>query len=139
MSIIWKYLDKRSAVVDALKDYGSMRFIIEHTDDEIKAAYEKMGGISSPKFDGMPHTHNPHAVEDRMIKGIEENGTGRQWNIWRGSSRHGRSFLKMSGMCWKLFIQIRKARPMPCMTSATASALSVPRRTTKRTAPWAGW
>ena len=54
MSIIWKYLDKRSAVVDALKDYGSMRFIIEHTDDEIKAAYEKMGGISSPKFDGMP-------------------------------------------------------------------------------------
>ena len=72
MSIIWKYLDKRSAVVDALKDYGSMRFIIEHTDDEIKAAYEKMGGISSPKSDGMPHTRNPHAVEDRMIKGIEE-------------------------------------------------------------------
>ena len=72
MSIIWKYLDKRSAAVDALKDYGSMKFIIEHTDDEIKAAYEKMGGVSSPQSDGMPHTHNPHAVEDRMIKGIEE-------------------------------------------------------------------
>ena len=26
MSIIWKYLDKRSAAVDALKDYGSMKF-----------------------------------------------------------------------------------------------------------------
>ena len=72
MSIIWKYLDKRSAAVDALKDYSSMKFIIEHTDDEIKAAYEKMGGVSSPQSDGMPHTHNPHAVEDRMIKGIEE-------------------------------------------------------------------
>ncbi|WP_195415580.1 hypothetical protein [Enterocloster citroniae] len=72
MSIIWKYLDKRSAAVDALKDYGSMKFIIEHTDDEIKAAYEKMGGVSSPKSDGMPHTRNPHAAEDRMIKGIEE-------------------------------------------------------------------
>ncbi len=72
MSIIWKYLDKRSAAVDALKDYGSMKFIIENTDDEIKAAYEKMGGISSTKSDGMPHTRNPHAVEDRMIKGIEE-------------------------------------------------------------------
>ena len=72
MSIIWKYLDKRSAVVDALKDYSSMKFIIEHTDDEIKAAYEKMGGAGSPKFDGMPHTHNPHAAEDRMLKGIEE-------------------------------------------------------------------
>ena len=72
MSIIWKYLDKRSAVVDALKDYGSMKFIIEHTDDEIKAAYEKMGGVSSPQPDGMPHAHNPRAAEDRMVKGIEE-------------------------------------------------------------------
>ena len=72
MSIIWKYLDKRAAAVDALKDYSSMKFIIEHTDDEIKAAYEKMGGVSSPQSDGMPHAHNPHAVEDRMIKGIEE-------------------------------------------------------------------
>lgn len=72
MSIIWKYLDKRSAVVDALKDYSSMRFIIDHTDEEIKAAYEKMSGISSPQFDGMPHSHNPQAAEDRIIKGIEE-------------------------------------------------------------------
>ena len=72
MSIIWKYLDKRSAAVDALKDYSSMKFIIEHTDDEVRAAYEKMGGVSSPKSDGMPHTSNPHAVEARMLKGIEE-------------------------------------------------------------------
>lgn len=47
MSIIWKYLDKRSAAVDALKDYSSMKFIIDHTDEEIKSVYEKMGGISS--------------------------------------------------------------------------------------------
>lgn len=72
MSIIWKYLDKRSAAVDALKDYSSMRFIIDHTDEEIKSAYEKMGGISSPQFDGMPHSHNPQAGEERIVKGIEE-------------------------------------------------------------------
>lgn len=72
MSIIWKYLDKRSAAVDALKDFSSMRFIIEHTNDEIKEAYQKMGGVSSPLFDGMPHSHNPQAAEDRIIKGIEE-------------------------------------------------------------------
>lgn len=72
MSIIWKYLDKRSAAVDVLKDYSSMRFIIDHTDDEIKAAYEKMSGISSHQFDGMPHSHNLQAAEDRIIKGIEE-------------------------------------------------------------------
>ena len=72
MSIIWKYLDKRSAAVDALKDYGSMKFIIGHTDDEIKCAYEKMGGVSSPQLDGMPRGHNPQASEDRIVKGIEE-------------------------------------------------------------------
>ena len=72
MSIIWKYLDKRSAAVDALKDYGSMKFIISHTDDEIKSAYEKMEGISSPQLDGMPHSHNPQASEERIVKGIEE-------------------------------------------------------------------
>ena len=72
MSIIWKYLDKRSAAVDALKDYGSMKFIIGHTDDEIKNAYEKMEGISSLQLDGMPRSHNPQASEDRIVKGIEE-------------------------------------------------------------------
>ena len=72
MGIAWKYLDKKSAAADAVKDYGSMKFIIEHTDDEIKAAYEKMGGVSSPQFDGMPHTHNPHAAEDRMAEGMDE-------------------------------------------------------------------
>ncbi len=72
MSIIWKYLDKRSAAVDALKDYSSMKFIIGHTDEEIKSAYEKMGGVSSPQLDGMPRSHNPQASEDRIVKGIEE-------------------------------------------------------------------
>lgn len=58
--------------LDALKDYSRMKFIIDHTDDEIKAAYQKMGGVSSPQYDGMSHSHNPQACEDRIIKGIEE-------------------------------------------------------------------
>ena len=32
MSIMWNYLDKRKAAVDALKDFGSMEFILAHTD-----------------------------------------------------------------------------------------------------------
>lgn len=72
MSIIWKYLDKRSAAVDALKDFSNMKFIIDHTDDEIKNAYAKMNRVSSSQFDGMPRSHNPRAVEERIIKGIEE-------------------------------------------------------------------
>ena len=54
MSIIWKYLDKRSAAVDALKDYGSMKFIIGHTDDEIKRAYEKWKASAARSLTGCP-------------------------------------------------------------------------------------
>ena len=46
MSSMWKYLDKRSAAVAAIKDYASMRFIINNTDDEIKKAYEKIAATN---------------------------------------------------------------------------------------------
>lgn len=72
MSIMWKYLDKRSATIAAIKDYVSMQFIIESTDDEIKNTYDKMSSVSSPKWDGMPKAHNPNANEERILKGIEE-------------------------------------------------------------------
>lgn len=72
MSVIWKYLDKRSATVNALKDFRNMQFIIDHTGDEIKEAYRRMSGIGSPQLDGMPHAHNPQAGEERIIKGIDE-------------------------------------------------------------------
>lgn len=72
MSVIWKYLDKRSATVNALKDFRNMQFIIDHTGDEIKEAYRRMSGTGSPQFDGMPHAHNPQAGEERIIKGIDE-------------------------------------------------------------------
>jgi len=72
MSVIWKYLDKRSAAVDALKDYDSMAFIIANTSNEIKNTRDDMGSIRSPQFDGMPRTHNPQAGEERILKNIEE-------------------------------------------------------------------
>jgi hypothetical protein len=72
MSIMWKYLDKRSATIAAIKDYDSMQFIINSTDDEIKRTYEKMTSIGSPKWDGMPRTHNPQAGEERLINAISE-------------------------------------------------------------------
>lgn len=72
MSIMWKYLDKRSATIAALKDYESMQFIIKHTGDEIRSQQDKMVGVASPNWDGMPHAHNPGALEDRIVNGIEE-------------------------------------------------------------------
>lgn len=95
MGIIWQYLDKRGATANALRDYGRMEFIISHTDDEIKAAYQKMGGISSPQPDGMPHTHNPHAAEDRMVKGIEE------IDVLKERYREAVEFMAWFGPAWE--------------------------------------
>ena len=72
MSIMWNYLDKRKAAVDALKDFGSMEFILAHTDEAVKSEYLKMEGVGSPSMSGMPSSHNPGAGEDRIINSIEE-------------------------------------------------------------------
>lgn len=72
MSIMWKYLDKRSASIAAIKDYGAMQFIITNTDEEIKQTCNEMVSLGSPKWDGMPRSYNPHVGEDRVIKVIEE-------------------------------------------------------------------
>ena len=72
MSIMWRYLDKRSATIAAIKDYESMQFIINSTDDEIKRVHEKMTSVGSPKWDGMPRTNNPQAGEERILKAIDE-------------------------------------------------------------------
>ena len=72
MSVMWKYLDKRSATIAAIKDRDSMKFIIDHTDEEITAEREKMVGVGSVRMDGLPHAHNPNAGEERILNGIEE-------------------------------------------------------------------
>lgn len=72
MSILWKYLDKTNATIAALKDFSSMRFIIENTEKRIKQEKIRMEGLASPNMDGMPHAHNPHAGEERVVSAIEE-------------------------------------------------------------------
>lgn len=72
MSIVWKYLDKRTAAVEALKDYPSMQFILENTDRNIAVEQDRMTSLGSPNLDGMPHGHNPNATEDRILDGIEK-------------------------------------------------------------------
>ena len=48
MDIIWHYLDKRSAAVNALKDYSSMQYIIDHTDEEIDTVMTKCPLLEVP-------------------------------------------------------------------------------------------
>ena len=71
MHISWSFLDKRNATIDAIKAFNSMKFILEHTDEDIEKVQVNMEGVGSPNMDGMPHAHNPGAMEDRLINGIE--------------------------------------------------------------------
>lgn len=72
MSIAWKYLDKRAGTIQAVKDYGSMDFIIRNTGSEIKRAYDGLTGVGSPSMDGLPHAHDPKAGEERLAGGLDE-------------------------------------------------------------------
>ena len=72
MSVMWKYLDKRTATIRAIEDYENMQFIINNTDDEVKGVRDGMVGLGSPNMDGMPHAPNPQAGEERILDGIEK-------------------------------------------------------------------
>ena len=73
MNIIWHYLDKRCAAINALKDYGSMQYIIDHTDEEIDTIHDRMSSVGSPVLSDMPKgPHTPQANENRIIAAIDE-------------------------------------------------------------------
>ena len=73
MNIIWHYLDKRTAAVNALKDYSSMQYIIDHTESEIDTIHDRIPDVGSPVLSHMPKGfRNPQAHEDRIIAGIDE-------------------------------------------------------------------
>ena len=130
MSIMWKYLDKRSATIAAIKDYDAMQFILSSTGDEIKRTYEKMTGIGSPNYDGMPKACNPQAAEDRIIKNIDEIDIIKEryrqaveYMDWfkTGSSRRGKSSRMRSGTA---------LRPFTVTTTLTAAAPHIISRST---------
>lgn len=73
MNIIWQYLDKRSAAINALKDYSSMAYIIEHTGEEITDIHDDMTSIGSPAFSDTPsNVSNPKSGEIRLTAAIDE-------------------------------------------------------------------
>jgi hypothetical protein len=72
MNIVWHYLDKKAAAINALKDYSSMQYIIEHTDEDIATIHEKMSSPASPIINGMPSAHEPKAGEKKLIACIDE-------------------------------------------------------------------
>lgn len=99
MNIMWKYLDKRSATIAAIKDYESMQFIIKTTDDEIKKAHEKMTSVGGAKWDGMPKVHNPKSMEDRVLNVVDE------INIMEERYQQAVEYMKWFEPAWKQLSQ----------------------------------
>jgi hypothetical protein len=72
MTIAWIYLDKKTAAVDALKDYASMDYIIINSPDDLDEARTRMTAVRSSVPDGMPRTSDPHAGEARLAASLDE-------------------------------------------------------------------
>lgn len=73
MNIIWQYLNKREAAINALKDYKSMAYIIDHTAEEIANIHDDMTSIGSPAFLDTPsNISNPQSSEIRLTAAIDE-------------------------------------------------------------------
>lgn len=72
MNIAWLYLDKRSAAINALKDYVGMKYIVDNIHSEIVSAQADMMTIGSPAISDRPKgPYNPHAMENKVIKAMD--------------------------------------------------------------------
>lgn len=71
MNIVWHYLDKKLAAINALKDYSNMEYIIAHTDEDIVDIHEKIESPRSLVPAGIT-VRNLKAAEDRLVTCIDE-------------------------------------------------------------------
>lgn len=72
MNIAWLYLDKRTAAINALKDFESMNYIIENTQSEIASTQEGMTSLGRPAHSDMPKgPHNPRAAENKIVQAMD--------------------------------------------------------------------
>lgn len=72
MTIAWIYLDKKTAAIDALKDYASMEYIIQNHPDEVENVRDRMTALPSSVPTGIPRQKDPHAVEARLAASLDE-------------------------------------------------------------------
>lgn len=72
MNIVWHYLDKRQAAINALKDFNNMAYIIEDTGEDIADIHEKLETPRNSDVSGMPKVNNTKSSEERLVAGIDE-------------------------------------------------------------------
>lgn len=72
MTIAWIYLDKKTAAIDALKDYSSMEYIIQNYKEDVADVRDSMMALPSGVPTGLPRQKDPHAVETRLASSLDE-------------------------------------------------------------------
>lgn len=70
--IAWKYIDKPQAAIAALRDYSSMRDVINITPQEIKDLYEQMISPRNSQITGLPRAHNPQGAENKLMTSLDK-------------------------------------------------------------------
>lgn len=69
--ITWRYIDRRAAAINVLRDYATMETIIESTPDDLKAIEADLPSLSSTILDGSRRAFNPTAAEDKILRHLE--------------------------------------------------------------------
>lgn len=70
--ITWKYVDRRAAAVNALRDFATMEAIVEGADEEVRRMDEVVSAADSSRLGGVPYSGlNSHAGEDRLVAQFE--------------------------------------------------------------------
>lgn len=72
MEIIRRYFDKRNATINAIKDYPTMKWIIENTKEDVLNAMEDMTSPKGVSYDSIGGVNNPKSGEERIVKIIDK-------------------------------------------------------------------
>jgi len=141
MTIAWIYLDKKAAVIDALKDYSSMAYILQNHSDDLEETAGKLTAMRSSAPTGIPRVKDPRASETRLAATLDE------IDVLKERYRRALEYMEwfkpawdaMSSLSCRSSITTRTyGRPMPLPASATASILSVLQLTKRKTVLWSG-
>jgi hypothetical protein len=72
MSVIWKYLNKRSGAIDAIGITTAWNLSSKIPAKTSSRHMLAMTSLHPSGFDGLPHSSNPHAAEDHIISGLAD-------------------------------------------------------------------
>ena len=72
MNIMIEYLDLHRATINALRDYNIKKKTASMAKQRIDRRKSDLTSVKAPKIDGMPTTHNPHAMEEKITATLDD-------------------------------------------------------------------